>query len=126
MRRKGFGRLTRSLEVLHGSFMLLCRCARLERAEVFPFSGFVLLPGVEPVLARFEFSDHLALRLVEVIGMQASLRRRAAPFLLSVFVRAKIAPPSYDLRLSVELELYFGVDDRSGPGAAQDRSATFG
>jgi len=33
---------------------------------------------------------------------------------------------SYDLCLPVELELYFGVDDRLGPGPAQDRSAAFG
>jgi len=93
MRRKGFGRLARSLEVLHGSFMLLCRRARLERAEVFPLSGFVFLLRVKPVSARFEFPDHLDLRLVEDRDANVAPVSATAPFLLSVFIRDIIAPP---------------------------------
>ena len=35
-----------------------------------------------------------------------------ASFLLSVFIRAKLVPPSYDLRLPLELDLDCGVHDR--------------
>ena len=48
-----------TLEILHRFFVLLCRGARLKRAEVSPFSCLrIFLPRVQAITARFKFSDH--------------------------------------------------------------------
>jgi len=48
-----------SLEVLNFSLVLLRRRAGPKRAEVSAFARpSILLPRIEPVLARFELSDH--------------------------------------------------------------------
>jgi hypothetical protein len=49
---------------------------------------------------------------VQIDVTQSSLRCAAASFLLSVFIRDKLVPPSYDLRLPLELDLDCGVHDR--------------
>lgn len=54
-----------SLEVLNRPLVLLRRRSRPEGAEVFSLSGFVLLLRVEPVLSRFQFSDHFSLRYAQ-------------------------------------------------------------
>src|SRR5258707_6194767 len=47
------------LEVLHGTFVLLSRRARLERAEVAPFACLrILLARVEPVAADAKLANH--------------------------------------------------------------------
>ena len=47
------------LEELHGFLMLLCRRARLERAEVTALAGLgIFLARIEPVFAGGELSDH--------------------------------------------------------------------
>jgi hypothetical protein len=40
--------------------MFLCGGERVERAEVSPLAGlWILLPRIQPVLARFQFPDHM-------------------------------------------------------------------
>jgi hypothetical protein len=47
------------LEELHFLFVLLRRFFCFERAQVPPLAGFrVLLSGVEPIFAAFEFANH--------------------------------------------------------------------
>jgi hypothetical protein len=55
------------LEMLHRAFVLFGRCARLEGAEIAASAGLrILLSGVEPVLARLEFPDHLTTLVVSL------------------------------------------------------------
>src|SRR5258708_40220288 len=47
------------VEVLHGTFVLLSRRARLERAEVAPFACLrILLARVEPIAAAAKLANH--------------------------------------------------------------------
>ena len=53
-----------SLEVLNFSFVFLGRRKRCEGPKIPPLPGLgVLLPRVQPVLTRFEFPDHLSVRV---------------------------------------------------------------
>jgi hypothetical protein len=50
------------LEILHFTFVLLRRRARFEGAEIAATAGLrIKLSRIEPVLARFQFADHLKL-----------------------------------------------------------------
>src|ERR1700742_3923487 len=47
------------LEILHIAFVLLCRSARLEGAEIAALAGLRIdLAGIEPVFAGLQFADH--------------------------------------------------------------------
>jgi hypothetical protein len=51
--------LSRSLEVLHRSFVFLGARQRGERPEILPLTRLgVFLAGVKPVFSRLQFSDH--------------------------------------------------------------------
>ena len=48
------------LEVLHCLLMRLCRSSGAERPQISPLSSLgILLSRVQPVLARFQFSNHM-------------------------------------------------------------------
>jgi hypothetical protein len=56
---KLFNPSTFPLEILYRSFMLLSLFARVERAQIAAFAVlWIFLARVEPVLTRFQFSDH--------------------------------------------------------------------
>src|SRR5205814_10006974 len=47
------------LEILHRPLVFLGGSARTKRAEIAPLAApRILLPGIQPVLARFELADH--------------------------------------------------------------------
>ena len=63
-----------ALEILHRFFVLLCRGARLKRAEVSPFSCLrIFLSRIQAITARFKFSNH------ELLSGEHRLCRRAFP-----------------------------------------------
>jgi hypothetical protein len=52
-----------TLEVLHGFLVFRCRSASLECAEIPALSGLrIFLAGIQSILTRSEFPDHLSLR----------------------------------------------------------------
>src|ERR1044072_5661522 len=68
-----------AFEILHGSFVLLGRSPRIKRAEVFAFACFrILLPRVEPILARLQLSNHLSTLLVSDRASVSVIPRRLA------------------------------------------------
>jgi hypothetical protein len=47
------------LEILNRAFVFLRASLAIERTEIFSFArSRIFLPGIEPILAGFEFSDH--------------------------------------------------------------------
>jgi hypothetical protein len=47
------------LEILNRAFVLLRRSPAIERAEIFAFAGSrILLAGIQPILAGFQFPNH--------------------------------------------------------------------
>lgn len=47
-------------EVLNCAFVRFRSVSGIKRSQIFTLAGFgVFLSGIEPILARFQFSDHL-------------------------------------------------------------------
>ena len=47
------------LEILNRSFVFLRRSFAVERAEIFSFArSLILLAGIQPILAGFQFPNH--------------------------------------------------------------------
>ena len=64
-----------TLEVFHGFLVFLCRSASLERAEIPALSGLrIFLAGIQSILTRPEFPDHLSLRGI----FSATIRKESA------------------------------------------------
>jgi hypothetical protein len=48
-----------TLEILNRAFVFLRRCPAVKRAEIFPLPrSRILLAGIQPILAGFQFSNH--------------------------------------------------------------------
>src|SRR5258708_1940626 len=74
MSRSGESGSAPVLEVLHGTFVLLSRRARLERAEVAPFACLrILLARVEPIAAAAKLANHCRASLCGLDDLQATV-----------------------------------------------------
>ena len=63
-----------SFEVLHGTFVLLRRCFRIERAQILSLPRLgIFLARVQPELARCQFSNHFVILLALIRSEHCSV-----------------------------------------------------
>jgi hypothetical protein len=64
-------------EILNRAFVFLRRCLALESAEIFSFArSRIFLAGIQPILAGFQFSNHIDF-LPALVAAPQILRRNA-------------------------------------------------